>query len=217
MVVIYALRCPTSGAIRYIGKTKNGRGRLRAHINDARKRTYKHHASNWILSLLRTGLEPVFEVLKELEPSDDWIYWERRFIAEARARGEKLTNSTSGGDGAPELTEDARERKAEDSRQMWKRPGYRERIVAHRNSPDFTQQQADRLTGRWKDPAHRDKMQAARWTDEQRADQVRRLADRQAKIKKSLTPEVIARRNASIKAAWDRRKASAASQVPKSV
>ena len=103
------------------------------------------------------------------------------------------------------------------TRHLLSRGGSIDQCLATRNSPDFTQQQADRLTGRWKDPAHRDKMQAARWTDEQRADQVRRLADRQAKIKKSLTPEVIARRNASIKAAWDRRKASAASQVPKSV
>lgn len=99
------------------------------------------------------------------------------------------------------------------SQGKWQEDAYRSAVVAARNDPAFTEAQAKRLKERWVDPAHRDKMQAARWTDEKRQEQAARLAspDRAEKIAKALAnPDLIARRNASIKAAWARRKANAA-------
>lgn len=108
---------------------------------------------------------------------------------------------------------EVRAAKSSAQQENWQKEAYRSAVVAARNDPAFTEAQAKRLKERWVDPSHRDKMQAARWTDEKRREQAARLAspDRAEKIAKALAnPDLIARRNASIKAAWARRKANAA-------
>jgi hypothetical protein len=105
------------------------------------------------------------------------------------------------------------EMKALRSAQMkaqWQTEEYRTARMAELQGEAFRAGQAERLEKRWKDPNAREKMQDARWSEDKRREQIDRVLDpdRQAKIKAALTPEVIARRNASIKASWDRRKAS---------
>jgi hypothetical protein len=100
MTIIYALTCP-AGEVRYIGKTVMPAIRLRNHIAEA-KQGIKCHRCNWIRSLLRRGLKPLF---LEIERCDDAVSADRErwHIADARARGVRLTNGTDGGDGAPGL------------------------------------------------------------------------------------------------------------------
>ena len=40
--------------------------------------------------------------------ADDWRWWERKWIAIAKRDGWPLVNETSGGDGVPDLSDDAR-------------------------------------------------------------------------------------------------------------
>lgn len=98
---IYALRCPISREIRYIGKTDRPKERLQRHIWYSTKKqpAPKFHSACWIRSLAETGAKPVLEILREV-PYDERKYWERRAIRVYRAVGFDLTNVTEGGDGA---------------------------------------------------------------------------------------------------------------------
>lgn len=98
MIYIYALRCPISGGIRYIGKTKNPKARLAAHLSKSRGFHVNHHCSRWIRKLLEQGLNPHLEVLHSVD-GGDWQTVEAKFIADYRAAGHDLTNMTAGGDG----------------------------------------------------------------------------------------------------------------------
>lgn len=89
---IYALTCPETGAIRYIGKARVASDRLKRHLSDAkRKRT---PVQCWIDSLANRGLMPVLNILAECE---DWVTAERHAIAYARSMGLKLLNLADGG------------------------------------------------------------------------------------------------------------------------
>ena len=90
---IYALCCPDTGEIRYIGKANNSAKRLASHIRDSRRRTFP--VSCWIKKLSADGKRPV---LKLLEAAEDWREAERRWIAVSRARGDRLLNLADGGD-----------------------------------------------------------------------------------------------------------------------
>lgn len=74
-------------------------------------------------------------------------------------------------------------------------------------SPEFSAEQSKRMAKRWTDTEAREKVKDARWSDEQRAAQAAEIASRQEKMKASITPEVLEKRNAAIKASWARRKA----------
>jgi hypothetical protein len=78
--------------------------------------------------------------------------------------------------------------------------------------PAFLAAQSERLAARWCDDAHREKMMNTRWSPADREKQRIRLKDRSEKIKAAITPEVVARRNSAIKAAWARRKAAQATK-----
>lgn len=206
MFRIYGLKCPISGSIRYIGKTKNAlKERLKGHLSDAKKLKYKHHTSRWLRKLLCDGLIPEVILLEESE--GDWIEAEIRWIARGKALGWPLTNSTAGGDGAPDPTPEALARKRWVMRQVWGRPEFVQRMREARNDPIFVVEQGERLKGRWLNSESREKMMATRWDHRQRDGQREALAARKSKIQAALTPEVIARRNASIKASWSKRKA----------
>jgi hypothetical protein len=101
-VFIYALACPETNEVRYVGKSTNPRFRLRSgsgHIGEA-KRGDDTHRGRWIRSLLARGLEPRLIILEEVV-CDEWEEAERRWIAHYRGLcGDQLTNHTDGGDGA---------------------------------------------------------------------------------------------------------------------
>jgi hypothetical protein len=93
--VIYALCEPTTGEIRYIGKTaiKPSR-RLVQHISLA-ETGFKSHLHCWLRSLKE---RPVMRELCTV-PREDDSEMEMLVIAELRASGYRLTNTTAGGDG----------------------------------------------------------------------------------------------------------------------
>ncbi len=94
---IYALCCPESGYIRYIGKADRPMVRYLRHLSspeiDARC-----HKANWIRKLRSNGLRPFLTILEEV-PSSEWQLHERKWIDFYRSKGVKITNCTRGGDG----------------------------------------------------------------------------------------------------------------------
>lgn len=102
---IYALRCPESDEIRYIGKSTNPNRRLSAHISAAVNKAYDHHTSRWIRKLSLLDLVPSIEILEEVASGDSWREVERRWIKEGNEKGWPLTNSTAGGEGLDYLNE----------------------------------------------------------------------------------------------------------------
>lgn len=78
------------GALRYIGKANDPQARLKSHLRDCRRR--KTPLYDWIN---KHGV-PEMRVLEA--NCEDWRESERRLIAEARQRGEKLLNVADGGD-----------------------------------------------------------------------------------------------------------------------
>lgn len=98
-VFIYALKCPTTGDVRYVGKAKNPTKRFSGHLRDARQ----CHRTSWIQSLVAVGQKPVLEILDEVEEVF-WPQWEVAWIAFYRELDANLVNATPGGDAGPDNT-----------------------------------------------------------------------------------------------------------------
>ncbi|MCX6218321.1 GIY-YIG nuclease family protein [Spirosoma sp.] len=106
---IYALSCPTSGDIRYIGKADCLFLRLKSHLNEANKRgNYRRH---WIKSLVDDGLIPEIEIIDEC-PIEEWGFWEQHYIDLFRSWGLNLVNTAAGGKGGRVSFEANEKRKA---------------------------------------------------------------------------------------------------------
>lgn len=94
-IYIYGLTDPrTGGEVRYIGKSKDLKRRLRHHIFMARTERENTYKARWIRKLLDQGLKPDIVILMTTD-SEHWEEDERRLIAE----GTNLTNTSAGGDG----------------------------------------------------------------------------------------------------------------------
>lgn len=106
IVYFYGLCDPDTEEIRYIGKSIRPFQRAINHLND-RSRC---HRTNWIQSLLSQGKEPKIKILGSIRGNVRWQEWEKWWIAVGKSRGWRLTNSTSGGDGVPDLPPEIRER-----------------------------------------------------------------------------------------------------------
>lgn len=98
MVAIYTLNDPTTGAVRYVGKTTLGlKKRLGLHLAHAnRNRT---HSAAWIRSLKRQGQKPIIEELDLVSDDENWEEVERYWINFYRSLGYRLTNHSTGGSG----------------------------------------------------------------------------------------------------------------------
>ena len=98
---IYALADPITGDYRYIGKADNPVDRYARHLRPYMLNR-RNHKTAWIRNLLSRNLKPILVILAKVAYSQ-WQEMERDTIARAKARGYKLTNSTSGGDGSMDL------------------------------------------------------------------------------------------------------------------
>lgn len=96
---IYVLKCPSTGEIRYVGKTDAPARRLNRHLRDSAKGA-NHHCARWIRKLLSTELKPVMEIIRVLDSCEDWQEAEISEIKRHREQGCRLTNCTDGGEGA---------------------------------------------------------------------------------------------------------------------
>jgi len=61
---IYALICPISKKIRYIGKSVNPKRRYKEHLKDNGETSYK---KKWITKLKNKGLIPYFKIIAQAE------------------------------------------------------------------------------------------------------------------------------------------------------
>ena len=116
---IYALRCPVSGEIRYIGKSNDPQKRLYLHVFAAMRNYNDHQTARWLRTLQEQGVSPVLDVLIEVPAGDDWRPHERRLIAEALRSGCRLTNQTVGGEGVELLAEADEQRRRDSMRASW--------------------------------------------------------------------------------------------------
>lgn len=98
MVTIYFLRDPRLPGIigvRYIGKTNSSlRQRLRQHLKDSRRRSYK--VCGWIQSLLQKGVRPEIVRLDRVSRTA-WRIAEKGWIARYLLAGANLCNLQDGG------------------------------------------------------------------------------------------------------------------------
>lgn len=91
---IYALAEPTTGEVRYIGKSNTPIVRLeRGHMYQTAR---NNHKMNWISSLRKNGLKPVLKIL-EVCPVEQWEARERHYIETYRKTTPHLLNIASGG------------------------------------------------------------------------------------------------------------------------
>lgn len=97
--LIYGLKDPRTGAIRYVGKSATGLKRPRVHKSRSRDPSNKTHVANWIRELTALGFDYEIVVLEYLPNNTAFREAEPRWIAKLRADGYDLTNSTDGGDG----------------------------------------------------------------------------------------------------------------------
>lgn len=91
---IYALVCPISDEIRYIGKANDPKKRFCSHLIDKRI----NHKNAWILSLKKQDRIPVLEILDQVS-INEWEFWEQYYISLYKSFGFKLTNKGLGGEG----------------------------------------------------------------------------------------------------------------------
>jgi len=139
--IIYALRCPLSGAIRYVGRTIQEPGRrLSAHLRDCTK--YKHHSATWLNNLKDRGLKPSLEILEKTENlAARECFWIEQF------RSPLLTNAAPGGHGGSnkgrQISLEHRQKLREAARRQWTNPQVRKiQVEAIRNAtknPNFGQ------------------------------------------------------------------------------
>ena len=81
MITIYALKCPDTGVVKYVGKTKNPLPvRLREHIRCALKGIPKESKSEWICGIVASGNKPIIEAI-EICDVDNWRERERYWCA----------------------------------------------------------------------------------------------------------------------------------------
>lgn len=91
---IYALSCPDSGQVMYIGKANKPEHRLKGHLRDCRRR--KTNLYRWLNKLLAEGKQPKLTIIETIA-FEAWEDRERHWIAHYRSLG-PLLNMADGGD-----------------------------------------------------------------------------------------------------------------------
>jgi len=95
---IYTLSDPISNEIRYVGKTKDLKDRLRRHMSNYNLKATWTSKNKWLKNLKNNNLKPIMEILDQGDENniDDLeIYW----IGQLKAWGIKIKNETDGGEG----------------------------------------------------------------------------------------------------------------------
>lgn len=141
-VYIYVLKCPESGDVRYVGKTKKISKRLAQHASEGSMGKIRSHKVNWVASLIEKGLRPVIEV-DSVCCDETWKMVERERIAHYRALGCRLTNGTDGGDGATDMSDAQKLAISERGKAIY------------RDHPEKRKAISDRMKLKWEDPVYR--------------------------------------------------------------
>ena len=181
---IYALVCPITEVIRYVGKSNNPKRRVRNHIRELKlveKTGQYNHRQSWLKSLKDNGLNPVLVVLESVT-EENWQEREMYWISFYLNLGCKLTNSTSGGDGGlnpSELTRkkmsdrkkgkplsvEHKKRMSESQKARYQDPNERLKSSLYskeiNSRPNVKELRKESMKEIWKDPEHRAKRSSA--------------------------------------------------------
>lgn len=93
--------------VRYVGYSERPKRRIVAHIYEAKKSVKHNHRFHWLRSLMDRNIEPKFVILATCRKSERFNQ-ERLWIAKFPLG--QLVNSTSGGEGIPDLCLEGRAR-----------------------------------------------------------------------------------------------------------
>lgn len=97
--VVYALKDPRDGAVRYVGFTRKGvENRLGRHIYNATREgapAFDYSVARWIRKLRSAGVNPIIEQIES--GTGDWASREQFHIARMSAEGCDLTSVALGG------------------------------------------------------------------------------------------------------------------------
>lgn len=97
-IYIYTLSHPITKEIKYVGKTKCIKQRLKSHISYAKNKKRKpRYVSDWILNLLNQNLKPIITIIEETN-ENDWVSKEIYWIKHFRKLQFNLCNLTDGGE-----------------------------------------------------------------------------------------------------------------------
>lgn len=124
-VYIYALKCPNTNEIRYIGKTvQKLNARLNGHLSlKPNDNTYR---ANWIKSLKGNNKKPLITLIEECT-NIDWEEREKYWIAEY-SKTCNLVNCAKGGQGRNEGKLSTKEKMSEILKEKWKDPEYKNKM-----------------------------------------------------------------------------------------
>jgi predicted GIY-YIG superfamily endonuclease len=93
---IYALFCPLSGKMKYIGKANQPHKRVKEHMYDIRGMTSEK--IEWVGQLRKHNKKPILEILDEVEIKK-WEFWEGFYIDYFKSLGIQLINTNRKGNG----------------------------------------------------------------------------------------------------------------------
>lgn len=164
-MIIYGLCDPSTGQLRYVGKTGTAlKRRLQKHVSNAPHEKRCRRAA-WVLSLVKRGLMPEAFVIEEVQGDGDTE--EQHHIAQFRSIGCDLTNGTTGGDGGRTATPQTRAAMsaAQFARGHKHSSETRQKMSEVRLGMKFTPEHVENMRksrlGFKQDPAHQAKMTAA--------------------------------------------------------
>lgn len=200
---IYTLSDPLTGLVRYVGKTRDPKQRMRNHFSK-RENTHK---GNWIEALRRQGLSPEVTFIDEV-PTEEWSFWEQHWIQTFLGWGFPLTNMNAGGGEHARFTPELKAKhKASFTEEV--RQDMREKAAANMAKPLVKSAHAKAVAERMAQPEVKAKMQKKNDpANAARAEKVRAMwadpaykAERSAKMRAAnAKPEVRANRSAAAKA-----------------
>lgn len=98
--IVYALICPDTGMVRYVGQTSRGVTRIRQHAKGMRCSDASREKKRWVQGLLDAGKIFHVRILSQHEGSRELDASEVEWISRFRDLGHPLTNLTTGGCGA---------------------------------------------------------------------------------------------------------------------
>lgn len=117
MNYIYGLIDPRDNLVRYVGKTKTPERRLKEHLGSSSLK-YNTYKNSWLKKLISLELVPIFKIIEECD-DDNWqereIYWIAYY---RKLLGDKLTNTTDGGDGLNNPSLEVRQKISEANKGM---------------------------------------------------------------------------------------------------
>lgn len=159
---------------------------------------------NWPITNMQPGGEGIdSETLREIWKNP--IYREKRISSikaayaksEVKAKFSKIMEEIRA---RPEV----KEKRSRAAKENWRKVEYRQAVISKRDTPEKLKLKSESFKERWKDKDFAERLINSRWDENARTRQrdVMLGKQRKQKMKDSLTPELIRKRNESIRENW---------------